>query len=143
MDKPDESQFRWIGKPLPRKEDARLVTGKGRFSDDFSLPGEPFSLMVCSPHPHAGLGRIDTSRPSAMPGVLGAFTGADCAADGLAPISHDPVPSTRYDMKLTGPGAGAMFFGPHRLLPTDKARHVGEAVAMVVAQTRLQALDAA
>jgi carbon-monoxide dehydrogenase large subunit len=143
MDKPDASQFRWIGKPLPRKEDARLVTGRGQFSDDFSLEGQTFAVMVRSPHPHARIVRIDTSQASAMPGVLGVFTGADCAADGLAPISHDPVPSTKYDMKLTGPGGGAMFFGPHRLLPTDKARHVGEAVAMIVAQTRLQALDAA
>jgi carbon-monoxide dehydrogenase large subunit len=143
MDKPDEAQFRWIGKPLPRKEDARLLTGKGQFSDDFSLPGQAYAVMVRSPHPHARIVRIDTSRASAMPGVLGVFTGADCAADGLAPIAHDPVPSTRYDMKLTGPGGGAIFAGPHRLLPTDRARHVGEAVAMVVAQTRLQALDAA
>src|ERR1700730_16230849 len=143
MDKPDALQFRWIGKPLPRKEDARLLTGKGQFSDDFSLEGLTFAVMVRSPHPHARIVRIEKSQASAMPGVLGVFTGADCAADGLAPIAHDPVPSTRYDMKLTGPGAGAMFFGPHRLLPTDKARHVGEAVAMVVAQTRLQALDAA
>ncbi|MGP0090857.1 MAG: xanthine dehydrogenase family protein molybdopterin-binding subunit [Xanthobacteraceae bacterium] len=143
MNKPDASQFRWIGKPLPRKEDARLVTGKGQFSDDFSLPGQVFAVMVRSPHPHARIARIDSSQACAMPGVLGVFTGADCAADGLAPISHDPVPSTKYDMKLTGPGGGAIFTGPHRLLPTDKARHVGEAVAMVVAQTRAQALDAA
>jgi carbon-monoxide dehydrogenase large subunit len=78
-----------------------------------------------------------------MPGVLGVFTGADCAADRLAPIPHDPVPKTKYDMKLTGPGGGAVFAGPHVLLPADRVRHVGEAVAMVVAATRAQALDAA
>ena len=78
-----------------------------------------------------------------MPGVLGVFTGADCAADGLTPIPHSPVPSTRFDMKLTAPGGGTVFAGPHALLPADKVRHVGEALAMVVAETRAAALDAA
>ena len=78
-----------------------------------------------------------------MPGVLGIFTGADAAADGLGPIPHDPLPKTRYDMKLTAPGGGALFIGPHLLLPTDKVRHVGEAVAMVVAESINAALDAA
>src|SRR6185437_14917580 len=74
---------------------------------------------------------------------LGVFTGADCAADGLGPIQHDPLPKTRDDMKLAAPGGGEVFIGPHLLLPADKARHVGEAVAMVVAESRAQALDAA
>jgi len=71
------------------------------------------------------------------------FTGADCAADGLRPIDHTPLPSTRFDMKLTAPAGRQLFYGPHFLLPTDKARHVGEAVAMVVARTPYEALDAA
>src|ERR1700756_1403335 len=78
-----------------------------------------------------------------MAGVLGVFGGADCLADGLAPIPHSPVPSTRYDLKLTGPNGGAIFIGPQPLLPVDRARHVGEAIAMVVAATLPQALDAA
>lgn len=78
-----------------------------------------------------------------MPGVLGVFTGADCLADNLGAIPHDPLPKTKYDMKLHGPGGTEVFFGPHLLLPADKARHVGEAVAMVVAETLNQALDAA
>jgi aerobic carbon-monoxide dehydrogenase large subunit len=139
----DGSDFRAIGKPLRRKEDQRLLTGRGRFSDDFNLPGQAHAAMVRSPHPHARIVRIDSARARAMPGVLGVFTGADCAADGLAPIPHSPVPSTRYDMKLTGPGGAKVFEGPHVLLPADKARHVGEAVAMVVAETKAQALDAA
>src|SRR5262249_30185759 len=64
-------------------------------------------------------------------------------ADGLAAIPHDPLPKTKYDMKLQAAGGGALFIGPHLLLPTDKVRHVGEAVAMVVAETMPQALDAA
>ena len=65
-----------------------------------------------------------------MAGVLGAYSGADCAADRLGPIPHTPLPSTRDDMKLTGPGGGKIFEGPHLLLPTDKVRHVGEALAL-------------
>src|SRR6516165_10036353 len=135
--------YRFIGKPLPRKEDERLVIGKGRFTDDFNLDGEVHAAMVRSPHPHARIVAIDVAAAKAMPRVLGIFTGADCAADGLAPIPHDPVPKTKYDMKLTGPGGGSVFAGPHVLLPADRVRHVGEAVAMVVAATRAQALDAA
>ena len=140
--KPDET-YRFIGKPLPRKEDERLITGKGRFTDDFNLDGQVFAAMVRSPYPHARIVAIDAARAKAMPGVLGVFTGADCAADKLAAIPHDPVPKTKFDMKLTGPGGGAVFAGPHMLLPADKARHVGEAVAMVVGETKAQAMDAA
>jgi carbon-monoxide dehydrogenase large subunit len=136
-------RYRFIGKPLPRKEDERLVTGKGRFTDDFNLDGQLHAAMVRSPHPHARIVSIDSAAAKTMPGVLGVFTGADCAADGLVPIPHVPVPKTKYDMKLTGPGGGAVFAGPHVLLPADRVRHVGEAVAMVVAVTKAQALDAA
>src|ERR1700681_4070285 len=141
--RPDETGYRFIGKPLPRKEDARLITGKGQFTDDFSLDGQTYAVMVRSPYPHARIVAIDAAAAKKMSGVLGVFTGADCAADKLAPIPHDPVPKTKFDMKLTGPGGGAVFIGPNVLLPTDKARHVGEAVAMVVAETKAQAMDAA
>ncbi len=141
--RPDQTGFRFIGKPMPRKEDARLVTGQGRFTDDFNLDGEVHAAMVRSPYPHARILAIETARAAAMPGVLGVYTGADCAVDNLKPIPHDPVPKTKYDMKLAAPGGGAIFIGPHLLLPADKARHVGEAVAMVVAETRAQAMDAA
>ena len=81
-----------IGQPLPRKEDLRLLTGRGRFSDDFSLEGQAYAALKA-------------------PGVLGVFTGADCAADRLRAIPHNPLPSTRYDMKLTAPGGKALFAG--------------------------------
>jgi aerobic carbon-monoxide dehydrogenase large subunit len=132
-----------IGQPLLRKEDDRLLTGTGRFSDDFSIEGQAYAVMVRSPHPHARIVRVNAAPARSMPGVLGVFSGADCLADGLGPIPHNPVPQTRYDMKLTAPGGGKIFIGPHLLLPSDKVRHVGEAVAMVVAETFLQALDAA
>ena len=135
--------FSSIGQPMPRNEDARLLTGKGRFTDDFSIPGQAHAVMVRSPHPHARIVSINTAAALAMPGVLGVFTGADVAADGLKPVPHDPVPKTKYDMKLGGPGGTPIFIGPHMLMPADKARHVGEAVAMVVAETEAQAQDAA
>ena len=141
--RPGETSFRFIGKPVVRKEDERLTTGHGRFSDDFSVAGQAHAVMVRSPHPHARILGVDTARAKAMPGVLGVFTGADCLADGLGPIPHDPLPKTKYDMKLAGPRGGTIFIGPHLLLPADKARHVGEAVAIVVAETVAQALDAA
>jgi aerobic carbon-monoxide dehydrogenase large subunit len=140
---PAGTVFGSIGHPIRRKEDARLLTGRGRFSDDFNLEGQAHAAMVRSPHPHARILRVDAGAAKAMPGVLAVLTGADCRADGLKPIPHTPVPATKFDMKLTGPGGGPVFAGPHMLLPADKARHVGEAVAMVVAETQAQAMDAA
>src|SRR3954465_10255480 len=97
------SNFRYIGQPVPRTEDARLITGKGQFCDDFNYPGQTYAVMVRSPHPHARIVRVNKPAGLAMPGVLGVYTGADCAADGLGAIQHDPLPKTRDDMKLSGP----------------------------------------
>jgi carbon-monoxide dehydrogenase large subunit len=143
MDTFAKAEFSVIGQPLQRKEDQRLITGNGRFTDDFSLPGQTIAAIIRSPFPHARIRSIDASAALAMPGVLGVFTGKDVLADGLKPIPHDPIPKTKYDMKLAGPGGTPIFIGPHLLLPADKARHVGEAVAMVVAETDEQAQDAA
>jgi carbon-monoxide dehydrogenase large subunit len=140
---PAGTAFGSIGHPIRRKEDARLLTGKGRYTDDFSLPGQTYAAMVRSPHPHARIVRIDASAAKAMRGVLLVLTGADCIADALKPIPHSPVPSTHFDMKLTAKGGKPVFAGRHVLLPADKARYVGEPVAVVVAETRAQAMDAA
>src|SRR3954470_3781243 len=142
-EKMNDPAYRFIGKPIRRAEDERLVTGRGRFSDDFQFDGQTFAAMVRSPYPHARIRSVDSEAARKMPGVLGVFTGADCLADKLNPIPHDPLPKTKFDMKLYAPGGGAVFIGPHMLLPADKARHVGEAVAMVVAETKAQAMDAA
>lgn len=137
-----EKFFRHIGKPVERKEDARLLTGKGRFSDDFALPGQAYAALVRSPYAHAQIRSIDVAEARHSPGVLAVLTGADCAADNLQPIPHSPVPSTKFDMKLSGPNGAKPFISPHHLLPVDKVRFVGEAVALVVARTKAQALDA-
>src|SRR5262249_34157431 len=117
--------------------------GQGRFADDVSLPGQAHAVMVRSPHSHARIVQVALDQARAMPGVLGAYCGEDCRAAGLTPIPHEVVPSTRYDMKLTAPDGGTVFIGRQWLLAVDTVRHVGEAVAMVVAETVEQALDAA
>ena len=137
-----EKFFRHIGKPVERKEDARLITGKGRFSDDFHLPCQTYAALVRSHYAHARILSIDTTEALKCPGVLAVLTGADREADGLAPIDHNPVPSTKYDMKLTGPDGARPFISDHHLLPLERVRYVGEAVAMVVARSKAQALDA-
>jgi CO/xanthine dehydrogenase Mo-binding subunit len=85
---PSERSFKAVGKALPRNEDRWLVTGRGRFSDDFTLPGQVWAAMVRSPHPHARIAAIDTAEAMAMPGVLGVYTGADVQKDGLTWISQ-------------------------------------------------------
>ena len=140
---PEGTAFSSIGHPVRRKEDARLLTGKGRFTDDFSLDGQTYAAMVRSPHPHARIVRIDTDAAKAMPGVLG---GADRRGlRGRRPQADaafaGAVDQFRHEAHRAG--GGEVFIGPHMLLPADKARHVGEAVAMVVAETRAQAMDAA
>jgi carbon-monoxide dehydrogenase large subunit len=136
-------KYEKIGQPVRRREDVRLLTGNGRFSDDWSIEGQAYMVVVRSSHAHAVLRGIDTVEASSMPGVLGIFTGADCVADGLSQIPHSPLPSTKHDQKLHGPGGVDPFIGNHMPLPTDKARYVGEAIAVVVAETLAQAEDAA
>jgi carbon-monoxide dehydrogenase large subunit len=138
-----EKFFRHIGKPIERKEDGRLLTGKGRFSDDFHLPGQTYAVVVRSPYAHAEIRSINVAEALASPGVVAVLTGADRQADGLAAIPHAPVPSTKFDMKLSGPHGAKPFIPAHHLLPVEKVRFVGEGVALVVARSKAQALDAA
>ena len=117
----------FIGEPFRRLEDERLLTGKGRFSDDWNLANQAWMGVVRSPHAHAQLKSVDVSDAAAMPGVLGVFTGADCIDDGLSQIPHNPLPSTKHDMKLHGAGGGEVFCGDHMPLPSDRARYVSGA----------------
>lgn len=135
-----------IGQPVRRKEDHRLLTGAGQFTDDWSVEGQSWAVMVRSPFAHAKINGIDCTAAASMPGVLGIFTGEDVLADNLGEIPHSPFPVTDYDMKLTSPGGKVgdnSFIGNHLPLPADRARYVGEAVAMVVAETKAQAQAAA
>jgi carbon-monoxide dehydrogenase large subunit len=131
-----------IGEPIVRKEDAELVTGQGRFSDDVNLPGQAYAVMVRSPHAHARIRGIDVSAAMAVPGAIAVLTGADAIEDGLKPIPHRPILGPP-DIALGKRDASDKFLSSHRVLPTDKARFAGEAVAMVVANSLGAAKDAA
>src|SRR5260221_1065785 len=132
-----------IGASLPRLEDSRLLTGRGRYSDDFTLPGQAHAIVVRSPHARARIAAIDASAALAVPGVLAVLTGTDMLADGLKPIPHVPAAASPPDIRLDNTDGS-----PHRvvrpsIVAADEARYVGEAVALVVAETRAFALDAA
>ena len=132
-----------IGAPVPRKEDLRLLTGGGGFSDDLHLPGQVYAAMVRSPHAHARIAAIDSAAAIAAPGVLAVLTGADYLEDGLEPIPHRPFSASPPDVSLSNRDGSAIFIAPHYPLPADRARFVGEAVAMVVAESPQLARDAA
>jgi carbon-monoxide dehydrogenase large subunit len=133
-----------IGKPLRRKEDLRLLTGSGRYSDDVNLPGQAYAHVLRSPHAHARIRSIDTAAAQAMPGVLAVLTGEDVTADGLKDIPHTPIPmKPPADILLVNRDGSEHGYAPQDLLPTDKVRYVGQQVAMVVAGTVAQAKDAA
>mgnify|MGYP001316807028 CR=1 FL=1 len=135
--------YQKIGQPVRRREDTRLLTGQGRFSDDWSIDGQAYMEVVRSTYAHAMIRGIDTAVARSMPGVLAILTGDESLADNLAPLPHSPLPSTKHDMKLQGPNGSEVFIGNHLPLPTDKARYVGEALAIVLAETPAQAEDAA
>jgi len=132
-----------IGQPVRRREDLRLVRGGGRYTADENLPGQVYAVMVRSPHAHARIRGIVKDKALAVPGVLAVLTGADCLADGLKPIPHKPWSPHPAETKLRNSGGAPPFEAPHYLLPADKARFVGEAVAIVVAETLASAKDAA
>ncbi len=124
-----------IGQPVRRREDLRLVRGNGRYTADENLPGQVYAVMVRSPHAHAHIRSIATDKAKAVSGVIGIFTGADCLADGLKPIPHIPWSPHQAEVMPRLKNGETPFEAPHHALPTDKARFVGEAVAMVVADT--------
>lgn len=124
-----------IGQPVRRVEDQRLVTGTGRYTDDISLPDEVHGFVLRSPHAHARLVSIDTSAAEASPGVLRIFTNEDLVAAGLGTITAGASVNSRNGSKMVE---------PKRPLLADRAvRHVGEAVAFIVAETLAEARDAA
>jgi aerobic carbon-monoxide dehydrogenase large subunit len=132
-----------IGGTVRRKEDARLVTGRGHYSDDLNLPGQAYGAAVRSPHAHARIRAIDTVAARAMPGVLAVLTGQDALADGLTRIPHAAAPGTAPDIVLHNRDGSPVPAAPHHVLPADRVRHVGTAVAFVIAETVAQAKDAA
>jgi len=123
-----------IGQAMTRREDLRLLTGKGQYIDDLSLPNEAFVAFVRSPYAHAKIVSIDASAAKALPGVIAVLTGAELSADGVGAFGISPG--------LKQPNGEPMTSEPYYPLAVDEARFVGQAVAAVVAQTRAQAEDA-
>lgn len=132
-----------IGRSVARKEDQRLLTGQGTFTDDIDLPNQAHAVMLRSPHAHARINGIDRSAAMAAPGALAVITGADFVADGLVTIPHNPYQSSPPDIKLANRDGSDIYIAPHHAVPPDKARYVGEVLAIVVAETVAQAKDMA
>ena len=133
-----------IGRRLPRLEDERLLTGKGRFSDDFNLAGQCHAQFVRSPYAHAAIGGIDTTAALQLPGVVAILTGKEWLADGHGNIFHvaDPADGCDPKTKTFADRGGFVFDDGQPVIATDKVRHVGEPVAIVVAETVEAAKDA-
>lgn len=123
------------GQPVPRLEDDRLVTGKGQYSDDITLPGTLHMVLLRSPHAHAKLKAVDTLHAREAKGVVGVFTNKDLEAAGIKPI---PCAATMPHKDGT-----PMVVPPRYALAKDRVFHLGEPVAMVVAETAGEARDAA
>jgi aerobic carbon-monoxide dehydrogenase large subunit len=123
-----------IGQPVPRFEDPRLVQGQGRYIADMTIPGMAFGYVLRSPHAHARIRSIDTTKAKAAPGVLGVFTGADYKAAGFGDL---PVPGGLKRRNDT-PG----YRPRYPALVEDKVRMIGDYVAFVIAETYFQAVDA-
>jgi aerobic carbon-monoxide dehydrogenase large subunit len=123
-----------IGQPVPRLEDPRFITGRGRYVDDIDMPHQCYGVLVMSPHAHARIRSIDTTAAKAAPAVLGVLTGADVEAEKMGSL----VPIMPEDM---GGPKGYRTLRP--ILSSGKVRAVGDRVAFVVAETLQQARNAA
>ena len=124
-----------VGQPVRRKEDDTLVRGKGKYTDDFNLPGQLHAWIVRSPHAHGHIRNIDTTAARAMPGVHGVWTGRDLEAANYGPFT--------CGLPLKNRDGSALLQTNRTALMTDKVRFVGDPVAFVVADTVAQARDAA
>lgn len=124
-----------MGDSPRRREDARFVTGQGAYLDDLKFEGVAQAVVLRSPHAHALIRSIDTTAARSAPGVLAVLTAAEATADGLKPLR----PYAEANVQTGEPFA----FAPQPLLASDKVRFAGEPVALIVAETQAQALDAA
>src|SRR5579875_2807527 len=127
--------FEGIGAAVKRKEDARFLAGRGNYVDDINRPGQVYAYIKRSDRPHARLKGIDTRKAAAAPGVLAVYTGADLAADGVGGLP--------CGWQIHNKDGSPMAEPPHPVLAVGKVRHVGDPVAVVIAETRQAAKDAA
>jgi carbon-monoxide dehydrogenase large subunit len=124
-----------IGAAVRRKEDQRFITGTGHYTDDISRPGQAHAFFLRSPHAHARIKSVDAKAAAGMPGVLAVLTGAELNADKIGGLI--------CGWMITSRDGSPMKMAPHPALAHGKANHVGDAVAVVIAETLAQAKDAA
>src|SRR6185295_19769273 len=129
---------RLFGKSIKRREDPRFITGRGNYVDDVRLPGMTYAAFVRSPHAHARVRRIDTAAAAKHPGVVAVFIGKDMTGVNSLPCGWDlrkakNIPGVVQDLAMV----------PHMPLTSDAARHVGDPVAVVIADSQEAAVDAA
>ena len=124
-----------IGAAVLRKEDDRLLTGRGQFTDDINRPGQAYMYILRSPLAHARIVSIDASAAEEAPGVVAVLTGREMADDGVGGLPCGWL--------ITSKDGSPMVEPPHPALPADRVRHVGDQVAAVIAETREEARAAA
>ncbi|HOM12168.1 MAG TPA: xanthine dehydrogenase family protein molybdopterin-binding subunit [Rubrivivax sp.] len=135
MSQPPNNPNSPIGQPLRRREDQRFLTGAGQYTDDVVLPGQSYGFFLRSPYAHARINGIKLDAAKAAPGVLHIFTGAD--------LAEAKVGGLPCGWLITSKDGTPMKEPAHPALAQGKVRHVGDQVALVVAETYLQARDAA
>src|SRR5689334_10888088 len=106
-----------IGDPARRKEDLRLVTGRGCYSDDFNFPGQVYAAVLRAPHGHALIRSLDAKPARDMPGVIAVLTGEDARAEGLKAIPHPCAAGTPPDIVLRNRDGSPIPVAPHYVLP--------------------------
>ena len=124
-----------IGAAVRRKEDIRFITGKGQYTDDVTRPGGTRAVFVRSPHARAKIKSIDVSAAKTMPGVVAVLTGAD--------LANDKIGGLICGWMIHSKDGSPMKMAPHPALAADTVNHVGDAVAVVIAETLAQGRDAA
>jgi len=127
--------YEGIGAAVKRKEDQRFLTGKGNYTDDINRPGQLHAYIKRSDRPHARINSINTAAAQAAPGVVAVFTGADMAADNIGGLP--------CGWQIHNKDGSPMAEPPHPVLAQGKVRHVGDPIAVVIAETKQQAKDAA
>ena len=124
-----------IGASVRRKEDQRFLTGKGTYTDDITRPGQTYAYILRSPHAHANIKGINTDAVAKAPGVVAVFTGEDIAADSVGGVPCGWLIHNKDGSPMAEPS--------HPVLASGKVRHVGDPVAVVIAESLSQAKDAA
>ncbi len=127
--------YEGIGASVRRREDLRFLSGRGIYTDDINRPHQAYAVIVRSPHAHARIRGIDASAARSAPGVIAVFTGADMAAEKIGGLPCGWQVKNKDGTPMAEP--------PHPVLAVGKVRHVGDPVAVVVAETKPQARDAA